>query len=63
MPDVATIRYREAELEQACPFPVLEQENGTLSIQLRSAHGRTKFIGITPEEWAKIEDVLLGVKR
>lgn len=59
----ATIRYREAELERACPLPVLEQEPGTMSIQMRSAHGHTKFIGITPQEWKLIEDILLGVKQ
>lgn len=54
-----TYRYRMAELIRACPFPVPEQT--TLMIQLRSEHGSTKWLNVTPSEFRLIERVLEGI--
>jgi hypothetical protein len=55
-----TLKYREAELIAAAPLPV--SECGALSIQLVSGRGKSKFLGITPAEFKRIELVLLGGK-
>jgi len=53
-------RYIEAELEFACPLPLIPaNKNGSLWIQIGSEQGKTKYIGITPEQFRKIELVLL----
>lgn len=48
--------YIEKELFAACPMP--PADCGTLRIQMRSDHGSTKWLNVTPEEWKQIERIL-----
>lgn len=49
--------YIETELYNAVPLPATEV--GTIRLQIRTVHGATKWINITPAEFKGIEDVLL----
>jgi len=61
MIDKTTFSYRMAELVNVCPFPVKDQE--FFIIQIRSQDGRkTKHLNITPDEFKKLEKILLGVE-
>ena len=52
-------KYLESELLAVAPFPV--QDIKELRLKITSEHGSTKWLNITPEQFKKIEDVLLGV--
>lgn len=56
---IKTIAHRNAELIHACPFPV--QQQTTLRVKLKSEHGETKWLSITPDEFKLIEHVLEGI--
>ncbi len=51
--------YRNAQMVNACPFPLHDQS--TLKIQLRSEHGKSNYMDVTPQEWRLIELVLGGL--
>ncbi len=56
------LRYIEAQMTEVAPLPVLENLNGQFMIKIWSDKGSTKHINITPEQFDKIESILLGVK-
>ena len=51
--------YRNGQMVKACPFPLVDQT--TLKIQLRSEHGKSNYMDVTPQEWRLIELVLGGL--
>lgn len=51
--------YRNGQMVKACPFPLADQT--TLKIQLRSEHGKSNYMDVTPQEWRLIELVLGGL--
>lgn len=61
MTDLNTIRFIEAELFAVANVPLTEENypHG-FNIQIRSAHGATKWLSITPAQLKEIEDVLFG---
>jgi hypothetical protein len=61
MKDEMTFKYRVAELTNVCPFPIDSFQ--FFIIQVKSDDGRkTKNLNITPDEFRKIEKILLGVE-
>jgi len=61
MKDETTFNYRMSELINVCPFPVRDSE--FFIVQIKSDNGRkTKNLNITPDEFRKIEKILLGVE-
>lgn len=56
--DATTKRYREAEILSAAPFPIITC--GQISLQIRTDEGKTKYLGITTDEFRAIERILLG---
>lgn len=56
--DNVTLNYRQAELLAAAPFPITTC--GQISLQIRTDEGKTKFLGITADEFRAIERILLG---
>lgn len=58
------IRYMEQQLFQVAPLPLYDAAasypNG-FDIQLHSTFGKTNYLRITPDQFKKIEQVLLGV--
>ena len=57
----ATYSYVMKELTHVCPLPVHTQD--FFRIQIRSNDGKaTKWLNITPEQFKKIELVLLGIE-
>ena len=56
--DNQTLQYRSAETMAACPIPA--DKVGAISIQISTGRGKTKWLGITPEEFRRIELVLFG---
>jgi hypothetical protein len=51
--------YIEQEMFAVAPLPVLQDLNGQFCMQIRSERGATKWLNITPEQFAAIEEVLL----
>ena len=57
----STFSYIMGELTRVCPLPVSTQE--FFRIQIRSNDGHaTKWLNISPEQFKKIELVLLGIE-
>lgn len=56
--DETTLKYRQAELIAAAPFPIITC--GQISLQIRTDEGKTKYLGITVDEFRAIERILLG---
>jgi hypothetical protein len=58
------IRYMEQQLFQVAPLPLYDvaasYPNG-FDIQIHSTFGKTNYLRITPDQFKKIEEVLLGV--
>jgi hypothetical protein len=58
--DQVTLNYISNELVRVCRFPVTDRK--FFKIQIKSDDGHsTKWINITPEQFRKLEKVLLGV--
>ena len=51
--------YIEQEMFAVAPLPVLAGHNGQFRMQIRSERGATRWLNITPEQFAAIEEVLL----
>ena len=51
--------YIEQEMYAVAPLPVLAGLNGQFCMQIRSERGATKWLNITPRQFAAIEEVLL----
>lgn len=64
--DTNTLKYREAELIAVSPLPVswygAISGNGQFKVQITSEKGKTKYLNITPQEFKKIEEILLGIE-
>ena len=59
--EASTYSYVMKELTHVCPLPANAQE--FFRIQIRSNDGKaTKWLNITPEQFKKIELVLLGIE-
>ena len=54
------IMYIEQQLIRVAPFPVHENDNGQLRLKLHSARGETHWLNITPEQFKRIEEILLS---
>jgi hypothetical protein len=55
--------YRTQELYAACPLPLWEAEAHNnypfgITLQIRTEHGKTKWLTITPAEFKEIETIL-----
>ena len=55
--------YRTQELFIACPLPLDEKDAHKnypfgINIQIRTEHGKTKWLNVTPMELKQIENVL-----
>lgn len=59
---MSNVNYISTELFQVAPLPILEDNNGQIRIKLKSVHGETKLLNITPEQMEAIEWILLGNK-
>ncbi len=58
--EASTFSYVMNELVRVCPLPVSTQE--FFRIQIRSNDGHsTKWLNITPDQFKKIEQILLGL--
>ena len=53
------LKYLENELYHVAPLPVMEGGNGQFSMQIRSEKGNTRWIDITPKQFAAMETALL----
>lgn len=51
--------YIEQEMYAVAPLPVLQDLNGQFCMQIRSERGATRWLNITPQQFAAIEEVLL----
>lgn len=52
-------QYHAQQCFHACPLPVTPQnQNGNISIQIRTEKGKTNWMNITPEVFKKIEELL-----
>lgn len=51
--------YIEQEMYAVAPLPVLAGLNGQFSLQIHSERGATKWLNITPRQFAAIEEILL----
>lgn len=65
MTDKKTADYRRDEIFSACPLPLLgaAPEKGYpfgIDIQIRTEHGATKWLKITPAEMSAVETLLTG---
>lgn len=57
-----TYSYINEQTMRVAPFPIApNSRNGAVKIQLRSVHGKTDWIEITPEQHKQIERILCGV--
>ena len=54
------INYIEGQVFSVMPFPVDSKHQGQICLQMRSEHGATNWLNITPEDCQKIEAVLIG---
>ena len=52
--------YIEQEMYAVAPLPVLQNLNGQFCMQIRSERGATKWLNITPQQFADIENILLS---
>ena len=52
--------YIQKQLIRVAPFPVHENDNGQLRLKLHSAQGETNWLNITPEQFKRIEEILLS---
>jgi hypothetical protein len=51
--------YIEQEMFVVAPLPVLQNLNGQFCMQIRSERGATRWLNITPRQFAAIEEILL----
>ena len=56
---MSDLKYLESELYHVAPLPVMEGGNGQFCMQIRSEKGSTRWINITPKQFAAMETALL----
>ena len=55
--------YYHGQMVQVCPLPLSPKNlNGVLRLQIRSIHGATNWLTITPQQFQAIERILTAPK-
>jgi hypothetical protein len=61
VPSLASTKYIEAQMYRPAPMPLTEESYPFgFDIKISSSKGETNWLRITPEQFKKIEHVLLG---
>ena len=53
-------KYLNDQLVKAIPFPIGDERNGQIKLQIRTDRNKSNWLNVTVEQYRKIEQILLG---